>query len=534
MTFSMAADGYSVMESPAWTNSWCQYKQNPGPNTSSNYSNQIYHPAMNLPPPEVKSMVINTCRSPFDNNNEPENSKEPLSQLQELTNVFSNVGSCERSVENCVKVRYCHVTEGTPVENSPIIKTEVESSINHDSDSGYVTDHPQPIENHTTKETGLTENLRKPGVSDVLMAENNGESFVENFDNNNQGNYINVEDMFLDCNFLSGEKNFDTNINMESGDHGKNVLPGFHQAFGSTEIGRFSRNDFFTNPPAETEKVSHNNNVESCHQNDLEQSSTRKTRTKLIRKSRKVKNSSTSKKIDDTDSKRFIYSSEDNNVIDKKNGCVKKGRKTMKNDRSGDTYRHQGIKSETETYSSSPFGYSPSLPHPYGGQTALPHYRDESSISSYYGPPPPPPPPRNQMYQNVDHPCGNQYLRQDGMFSNSYDGNQHRTFGHSEYSSSSMNGCYPYVRNNYSNYSNYDYPYFRPFNFHMMDHNDNWHNNSNWSNQGWMTPTQQPSYNSWTSSTNMFPFMSKKKNLIAVRIILLYDKKSSHVVCKYY
>ena len=79
-----------------------------GPNTSSNYSNQIYHPAMNLPPPEVKSMVINTCRSPFDNNNEPENSKEPLSQLQELTNVFSNVGSCERSVENCVKVRYCH------------------------------------------------------------------------------------------------------------------------------------------------------------------------------------------------------------------------------------------------------------------------------------------------------------------------------------------------------------------------------------------------------------------------------------------
>lgn len=370
--------------------------------------------------------------------------------------------------------------------NNNGIKIEVETTINHDSDSGYVTDHPQQTEG-VAHESEFGKNVGKTGVSDVLMTENNsGEPFMETFENNGQSNYINMDDVFLDCNFLSGEKNFGSNTSLDIVDHGKNVLPGFQQAFGSTEIGRFSRNDFFTNPPPETsEKVSNTNQVEQ--QSDVEPS-TRKMRTKSVRKPRKVKNST--KKTDEGDAKRNLNSPEEYSC-EKKNGCVRKGRKTLNNEKSDSVFRHHSVMSEQEPFASSPFGYSAPLTS-YGGQT-MPGYRDEPLSPSYHLP-------RNQLYQSVDHACGNQYLRPDTIFSHSYEGNQHR-YGYPDYP---VNG-YPYVRNHYSNYSNYEYPYFRPFGFHL-DHGESWPNsNPNWSNQGWMPP-QQPSYNSWTSS-NMFPFM---------------------------
>lgn len=348
-----------------------------------------------------------------------------------------------------------------------------------------MTDHPQQTEGLTNDDFGKS--MNKSGVGDVLGTENNGESFMEGFENNCQSNYINMEDMFLDCNFLSGEKSFGSNSNLDIAEHGKNVLPGFQQAFGSTEIGRFSRNDFFTNPPTETtEKVSNDSQLEPQCEVEV---STRKPRTKSVRKPRKVKNST--KKADEGDGRMNLNSPEDYPFEEKK-GCVKKGRKTLNNDKS-DMYRHHSVMSEQEPYGSPPFGYSTPMP-PYGGQT-MPAYRDEPISPPYHLP-------RNQFYQGVDHSsCGNQYLRPDAMFPHSYEGGQHR-YGYPEYP---VNG-YPYVRNNYPNYSNYEYPYFRPFGFHLDHHGESWPNsNPNWSSQGWM-PSQQSSYNSWTSS-NMFPFM---------------------------
>lgn len=45
----------------------------------------------------------------------------------------------------------------------------------------------------------------------------------------------------------------------------KQPLPGFHQAFGSTEIGRFSRSEFFANMVGENSNVSRNagNNIDA-------------------------------------------------------------------------------------------------------------------------------------------------------------------------------------------------------------------------------------------------------------------------------
>lgn len=363
--------------------------------------------------------------------------------------------------------------------------------LNNDSDSGYVTDHPQHKENSTENE--FPENVNKSGVSDVLMTENNGESFMETFENNGgESNYINMDDVFLDCNFLSSEKNFESNPNLENGEQGKNVLPGFQQAFGSTEIGRFSRNDFFTNPPPPTEaapeKVSNDHRIESPNDNDYQP--VKKTRTKTVRKPRKVKNSNNKKTEELNDVKR-IPNSPDECCFERQNGCGKKGRKTLNNEKSDIYNRNDLVNCEQTTYPP-PFGYPPSLPS-YGNQSMQP-YRDE---------PPPPPYPihRNEPYQGGNHSYGNQYIRPESIFPHPYENYQHR-YGYPDYPE---NGYPPYMRNNYPGYSNYEYPYFRPFGFHL-DYGENWPNSSsNWSNQGWM-PGQQPPYNSWTSS-NMFPFM---------------------------
>lgn len=396
--------------------------------------------------------------------------------------------------------------EVSPTENNEMkfsnnsTKLEVESTVlNNDSDSGYVTDHPQQKETALDNNEFNSENVSKTtGVSDVLMTENNaGESFMETFENNaGESNYINMDDVFLDCNFLSNEKNFESNSSLDNADQGKNVLPGFQQAFGSTEIGRFSRNDFFTNPPPETtpEKVSNDNQVESPIDSDYQP--VKKTRTKAVRKPRKVKNSI--KKTEENDVKRNINSPDDC-YYERQNGCVRKGRKTLNNDKSDIYNRHDSVMSEQTTYPP-PFGYPSSLPT-YGNQS-LPGYRDEPP------PPPPPPPPyplpRNQPYQGADHSYGNQYLRPDSIFSHPYENYQHRYgYPHPEYPENGYPP--PYMRNNYPGYSNYEYPYFRPFGFHL-DYGESWSNSSsNWSGQGWM-PGQQPPYNSWTSS-NMFPFM---------------------------
>lgn len=369
-------------------------------------------------------------------------------------------------------------------------KAEVESTaFNNDSDSGYVTDHPHPAE--AAGENDFNKNVSKTGVSDVLMTESNGESFMESFESNGQSNYINVDDVFLDCNFLSGEKSFGGGL--EATDQGKNVLPGFQQAFGSTEIGRFSRNDFFTNPPSETpEKVSTEQQIDPS--NDGAQQSLRKTRTKAVRKPRKVKNSS--KKSDEPEEKR-TQTVPDDYFYERQNGCVKKGRRALNLDKS-DMYnnRHESVMSEQSSYMPPPFGYSPSMTPSYGNQSMPPPYREDSAPSSPY----PPPPPRNQPYQGVDLPYGNQYLRPDSIFPHSYDNYQHR-YGYSEY----PENHYPYMRNNYTpSYSNYEHPYFRPFGFHL-DYGESWSNSgSNWSGQGW--PGQQPPYTSWPTP-NMFPFM---------------------------
>ncbi|KAK6641996.1 hypothetical protein RUM44_013719 [Polyplax serrata] len=501
------------METPAWSNSWYPYRHNSvpyvvpqvsetytaDPNSNSGYSDRMYHQTMNIQQAEVRSSVINPCRSPFANGTEPEVTKEPLSQLQELANVFSPSVPCSRTGENDQKDFSSSKSSDAKFANSSQIKMEVESSINHDSDSGYVTDQPQQPEAVTHVTTDFAKTISKIGVTDVLMTENNGEPFIESFENGGQSNYINMDDVFLDCNFLSGEKNFGSNTSLDASlDQGKNVLPGFHQAFGSTEIGRFSRNDFFTNttPEKTNEKVSNPRQVEP--QSESTELSTRKMRAKSVRKPRKLKN--TLKKTDEQDGRRHLNSPEEFAFCEKKNGCVRKGRKTLNNDKSDSYSRHHPVMSEQEPYSPSPFGYpSPGQVSNYGSQS-MPSYRNEPPSQSYHLP-------RNQLYQGVDHPCGNQYLRPpDSMFSHSYEGNQHR-YGYPDYPSA--NG-YPYLRNNYPNYSNYEYPYFRPFGFNL-DHGESWPNsNGNWSVQGWMGPAppppQQPSYNSWTSS-NMFPFM---------------------------
>lgn len=72
---------------------------------NTNYSDRLYHQTVNVQQPEVRTSVINPCRSPFANASIAETSKEPLSQLQELANVFSSPGICNRAADNDVKVR---------------------------------------------------------------------------------------------------------------------------------------------------------------------------------------------------------------------------------------------------------------------------------------------------------------------------------------------------------------------------------------------------------------------------------------------
>lgn len=116
MTFSMAADGYSMMETPAWSNSWYPYRHNPVPylvpqfsesftgESIGNCPDRMYHQPIQQS--GMRSSVIGPSRSPFNEHTEPEANKGPLSQLQELANVFSSPAPCNRNQDNDVKVRY--------------------------------------------------------------------------------------------------------------------------------------------------------------------------------------------------------------------------------------------------------------------------------------------------------------------------------------------------------------------------------------------------------------------------------------------
>lgn len=61
---------------------------------------------MNVQEPGPRTNVVDPSQSPFADHNEPvpENDKGPLSQLQELTNVFSSTNTCNRNADNDIKV----------------------------------------------------------------------------------------------------------------------------------------------------------------------------------------------------------------------------------------------------------------------------------------------------------------------------------------------------------------------------------------------------------------------------------------------
>lgn len=147
--------------------------------------------------------------------------KPPLTHLQELTSVFP---SPENVPATSLPRRQTHSVSNAEPSYVP------DHFPDRECDSGYAADHPRLHE-------------REPDAgyaSDRPNCETECEGPRECF-----GQRIAKEEPDA-LSELCGDS--DSGCGKWDDEPPSSVLPGFQQAFGSTEIGRFSRNDFFTNP----------------------------------------------------------------------------------------------------------------------------------------------------------------------------------------------------------------------------------------------------------------------------------------------
>jgi len=186
--------------------------------------------------------------------------KPPLTQLQELTSVFPSMDD---------HVQSSSVRE--PISNPSFYSQNFhikEHFRERECDSGYATDHlklEKPCD-----DAGYGSD--RPGVE--LDPDNFDQSGSRECDSGFGPALPGKEEPDFhemcgetDSGFMDNPASRETLADSDSGcadlvppkweEETPNVLPGFHQAFGSTEIGRFSRNDFFTNPspPQNVEQV---------------------------------------------------------------------------------------------------------------------------------------------------------------------------------------------------------------------------------------------------------------------------------------